>query len=86
MVLAPVRVLGGRCPTDPRRVAVTESGLSLRARFSALLFLIQDQYSNMYLHCSLSLCNQRASSCVPVSHKRSIKRLLATLAGFNRWS
>lgn len=60
-----------RCPTDRRRVAVTESGVSLQARFSALLFLTQDQYNRKYLHCSLSLCNQRASSCVPVSHIRS---------------
>lgn len=63
-----ISVYSGRCPTDQRRVVVTESGLSQRARFSALLFLLQDQYSNMYLHCSLSLCDQRASVCVPVSH------------------
>lgn len=67
----------GRCPSDPRRVVVTESGLSQRARFSALLFLIQDQYSSMYLHCSLSLCNRGASSCVPVSHLRSTGTLIS---------
>uniref|UniRef100_A0A674ML82 Deleted in malignant brain tumors 1 protein-like n=1 Tax=Takifugu rubripes TaxID=31033 RepID=A0A674ML82_TAKRU len=58
-------LIRNKCPTDRRRVAVTESGVSLRARFSALLFLTQNQYSRKYLHCSLSLCNQRASSCVP---------------------
>eukprot|EP00066_Takifugu_rubripes_P021522 XP_011610788.1 PREDICTED: deleted in malignant brain tumors 1 protein-like [Takifugu rubripes] len=58
-------LIRNKCPTDRRRVAVTESGVSLRARFSALLFLTQNQYSSEYLHCSLSLCNQRASSCVP---------------------
>lgn len=67
VIWAPFRV-SGRCPTDRRRVVVTESGRSLRARFSALLFLIQDQYSSMYLHCSLSLCRQKTYSCVPVSH------------------
>uniref|UniRef100_H3D977 ZP domain-containing protein n=1 Tax=Tetraodon nigroviridis TaxID=99883 RepID=H3D977_TETNG len=64
-------LIQNKCPSDRRRVAVTESGLSLRARFSALLFLIQDQYSNMYLHCSLTLCSPEVSSCVPRCRSRT---------------
>uniref|UniRef100_A0A674BPB5 ZP domain-containing protein n=1 Tax=Salmo trutta TaxID=8032 RepID=A0A674BPB5_SALTR len=46
---------------------VEESGSSLRARFSALLFLYQGDYRDIFLHCRLSLCDQRSSSCTPVS-------------------
>uniref|UniRef100_A0A8C4F6B3 Uromodulin n=1 Tax=Dicentrarchus labrax TaxID=13489 RepID=A0A8C4F6B3_DICLA len=63
-------------PDDPMRhfliqnkqVSVTESGSSLQARFSALFFLLQDEYRDIFLHCSLSLCDRKSSSCVPVSH------------------
>ncbi|XP_027139595.1 pancreatic secretory granule membrane major glycoprotein GP2 [Larimichthys crocea] len=63
----PVRyyLIQNKCPTDRRQVSVTESGSSLHARFTALLFLLQDEYQDTFLHCSLSLCNQRSSSCVP---------------------
>lgn len=57
-----------RCSVDRRLVSVTESGSSLQARFSALFFLLQNEYRDIYLHCSLSLCNRRRSFCVPVSH------------------
>ncbi|KAI3352882.1 hypothetical protein L3Q82_019461, partial [Scortum barcoo] len=53
-----------KCPTDRQQVSVTESGSSLQARFSALLFLLQDEYRDIFLHCSLSLCDRRGSSCV----------------------
>uniref|UniRef100_A0A674DKU6 ZP domain-containing protein n=1 Tax=Salmo trutta TaxID=8032 RepID=A0A674DKU6_SALTR len=49
---------------------VEESGSSLRARFSALLFLYQGDYRDVFLHCSLSLCDQRRSSCSPVCSRR----------------
>lgn len=54
----------------------TSGGCDWEWPFPALLFLIQDQYRNTSLHCSLSLCNQRASSCVPVSHKGSTRILI----------
>lgn len=60
-------LLSHRCPTDRLKVSIVESGSSLRARFSALLFLLQGEYRDIYLHCSLSLCNQRKYNCVPVS-------------------
>ena len=44
-----------------------QNGLSLQARFSALLFLFQGDYRDIYLHCSLNLCDQRNSSCSAVS-------------------
>uniref|UniRef100_A0A3Q4NAR0 ZP domain-containing protein n=1 Tax=Neolamprologus brichardi TaxID=32507 RepID=A0A3Q4NAR0_NEOBR len=60
-------LIQNKCPTDPQKVSIVESGSSLRARFSALLFLLQGEYRDIYLHCSLSLCNQRNYNCVPVS-------------------
>uniref|UniRef100_A0A4W6CI78 ZP domain-containing protein n=1 Tax=Lates calcarifer TaxID=8187 RepID=A0A4W6CI78_LATCA len=58
-------LIQNKCPTDRRQVSVVESGSSLQARFSALLFLFQGEYRDIYLHCSLSLCDRR-SSCVRV--------------------
>ncbi|XP_052364075.1 uncharacterized protein LOC127923901 [Oncorhynchus keta] len=52
-----------QCPSDHHQVRVEESGWSLRARFSALLFLYQGDYRDVFLHCRLSLCDQRSSSC-----------------------
>ncbi|XP_062308766.1 deleted in malignant brain tumors 1 protein-like [Osmerus eperlanus] len=62
-----------RCPADRHQVTVEESGLSLQARFSALLFLFQGDYRGVYLHCSLNLCDQRSSSCSPMCSGRSIR-------------
>ncbi|XP_076741511.1 scavenger receptor cysteine-rich domain-containing protein DMBT1 [Maylandia zebra] len=58
-------LIQNKCPTDRLKVSIVESGSSLRARFSALLFLLQGEYRDIYLHCSLSLCNQRNYNCVP---------------------
>ncbi|XP_067354087.1 pancreatic secretory granule membrane major glycoprotein GP2-like [Channa argus] len=54
-----------KCPADRQQVSVVENGSSLQARFSALFFLLNYNYRAIYLHCSLSLCDQRSSSCVP---------------------
>ncbi|KAG7223796.1 hypothetical protein INR49_026479 [Caranx melampygus] len=63
-------LIQNKCSTNRRQVSVVESGLSSRARFSALFFSPQGEYQNMYLHCSLSLCHQRSYSCVPVCRGR----------------
>ncbi|XP_075320378.1 scavenger receptor cysteine-rich domain-containing protein DMBT1-like [Odontesthes bonariensis] len=63
-------LIQNKCPTDRRQVSVVESGSSLRARFTALLFLLQDEYRDTYLHCSLTLCDQRSSNCVPACRSR----------------
>uniref|UniRef100_A0A4W5NRS7 ZP domain-containing protein n=1 Tax=Hucho hucho TaxID=62062 RepID=A0A4W5NRS7_9TELE len=60
-------VIQNKCPTEFRQVRVEENGSSLRARFSALLFLYQGDYQDVFLHCRLSLCDKRSSSCTPVS-------------------
>ncbi|XP_048104701.1 uromodulin-like [Alosa alosa] len=52
-----------RCISDPLHVTVLESGSSLQAHFSAMLFLYQNNYRDMFVHCSLSLCDKTASSC-----------------------
>ncbi|XP_029600505.1 pancreatic secretory granule membrane major glycoprotein GP2 [Salmo trutta] len=66
-------IIQNKCPTEFRQVRVEESGLSLRARFSALLFLYQGDYRDVFLHCRLSLCDQRSSSCTPVCSKRKYR-------------
>ncbi|KAK2919287.1 hypothetical protein Q8A73_003658 [Channa argus] len=60
-----------KCPTDRQQVSVVENGSSLQARFSALFFLLNNEYGAIYLHCSLSLCDQRSSSCVPACRSRT---------------
>ncbi|XP_047433609.1 uromodulin-like isoform X2 [Mugil cephalus] len=64
-------LIHNKCPTSRQQVSVTESGSSLQARFSALLFLFQDGYRDIYLHCGLSLCDQRISYCVPNCRSRT---------------
>ncbi|CAK6982387.1 LOW QUALITY PROTEIN: uncharacterized protein LOC128375818 [Scomber scombrus] len=75
----PVRysLIQNKCPTDRRQVSVVESGSSLRARFSALFFLPQGEYRDVFLHCSLRLCDQRSSLCVPSCTRRA-RRSLST--------
>ncbi|KAM7418746.1 hypothetical protein PAMA_016053 [Pampus argenteus] len=73
----PVRysLIHNKCPTDRRQVSVVESGLSSKARFSALFFLPQGEYRDVFLHCSLSLCDQRGSSCVPPCTSRKYRSI-----------
>ncbi|XP_061576634.1 uromodulin-like [Cololabis saira] len=63
-------LIQNKCPTNHREVSLIESGSSLRARFSALLFLLQGENRDIYLHCNLSLCDQRTHNCVPVCRRR----------------
>ncbi|KAM7390920.1 hypothetical protein PAMA_008901 [Pampus argenteus] len=46
----PVRysLIHNKCPTDRRQVSVVESGLSSKARFSALFFLPQGEYRDVF--------------------------------------
>uniref|UniRef100_A0A7N5ZTV7 ZP domain-containing protein n=1 Tax=Anabas testudineus TaxID=64144 RepID=A0A7N5ZTV7_ANATE len=62
------------CPTDPQRVSVVENGVSLHARFSALVFPFQG--NDIFLHCRASLCDNRSHNCVPFCLRRN-KRSLA---------
>ncbi|XP_018600850.1 uromodulin-like isoform X3 [Scleropages formosus] len=66
----PVRyfLIQNRCPSDRQAVTIVESGVSLQARFSALLFMFQEP--NIYLHCSLTECDQRESSCAQFCSSR----------------
>ncbi|XP_032400034.1 uromodulin [Etheostoma spectabile] len=66
-------LIQNKCPIDRKKVSVIESGSSLRARFSALFFLLLNDYSDVYLHCSLSLCERRSFSCVPPCTSRSAR-------------
>ncbi|KAM9792639.1 scavenger receptor cysteine-rich domain-containing protein DMBT1-like [Neosynchiropus ocellatus] len=63
-------LISNKCSADRRQVAVIENGSSLRARFSALFFLLQGEYRDVYLHCNLSLCDRRRTSCVPSCSRR----------------
>ncbi|XP_041641014.1 deleted in malignant brain tumors 1 protein-like [Cheilinus undulatus] len=63
-----------KCPISRQQVSVIESGHSRRARFSALLFLNQNQYRDMYLHCNISLCyNIMRYSCIPHCPRRTAR-------------
>ncbi|KAL3996060.1 deoxyribonuclease-1-like protein [Sarotherodon galilaeus] len=75
-------LIKNKCPTDRQKVSIVESGSSLRARFSALLFLLQGEYRDIYLHCSLSLCNQRNYNCVPSCTSRT-RRSVSNSASMN---
>ncbi|XP_078138889.1 uromodulin [Centroberyx gerrardi] len=66
-------LIQNKCPSDRRQVTVDESGSSRRARFSALLFLLESDYRDVFLHCSLSLCDRRSSSCTPVCSRRAYR-------------
>ncbi|KAM4603290.1 scavenger receptor cysteine-rich domain-containing protein DMBT1-like [Polymixia lowei] len=66
-------LIQNKCPSDSRQVKVDESGLSLQPRFSAILSLFQGEYQNIFLHCSLSLCQQSSSSCSPVCSRRKYR-------------
>ncbi|XP_026206046.1 uromodulin-like [Anabas testudineus] len=68
-------LIQSRCPTDPQRVSVVENGVSLRARFSALVFPLQG--SDIFLHCRASLCDNRNHNCIPFCSRRN-KRSLAS--------
>ncbi|XP_049895611.1 deleted in malignant brain tumors 1 protein-like, partial [Epinephelus moara] len=61
------------CPTDSRRVSMVENGLSLRARFSALLFPLQGRDQDIFLHCRVRLCDKRSQSCAPFCTRRSYR-------------
>uniref|UniRef100_UPI003AB0C60A scavenger receptor cysteine-rich type 1 protein M130-like n=1 Tax=Centroberyx gerrardi TaxID=166262 RepID=UPI003AB0C60A len=66
-------LIQNKCPSDRRQVTVDENGSSRRARFSALLFLLESDYRDVFLHCSLSLCDRRSSSCTPVCSRRAYR-------------
>nr|XP_033472885.1 deleted in malignant brain tumors 1 protein-like isoform X3 [Epinephelus lanceolatus] len=71
----PVRyyLIHSGCPTDSRRVSVVENGLSLRARFSALLFPLQGRDQDIFLHCRVRLCDKRSQSCAPFCTRRTYR-------------
>ncbi|XP_029028283.3 deleted in malignant brain tumors 1 protein-like [Betta splendens] len=60
-----------RCPVDPQRVSVVENGQSLRVRFSAVVLPLQG--SDIFLHCKVSLCDNRSYSCAPLCTRRTYR-------------
>ncbi|KAJ7989797.1 hypothetical protein DPEC_G00308230 [Dallia pectoralis] len=64
-------LIRNKCPVDPTHVMVEENGSSLRAGFSTELVLYQGTYQDVYLHCSLSLCDWRTSRCSPSCSSRT---------------
>ncbi|XP_037627947.1 deleted in malignant brain tumors 1 protein-like isoform X2 [Sebastes umbrosus] len=71
----PVRyfLIHSRCSTDSRVVSVVENGLSLRARFSALLFPFQGDNPSVFMHCRLRLCDKRSQNCFPLCRRRTYR-------------
>ncbi|XP_078101049.1 uromodulin-like isoform X2 [Sander vitreus] len=70
-------LIQNRCPVDRRHVKVAESGVSQRARFSALLFLYHGTYEDVYLHCRISLCDQDSAPCSPNCSRRRARSATA---------
>ncbi|KAM3605503.1 uncharacterized protein V6R79_026355 [Siganus canaliculatus] len=65
-------LIQNQCPADSRLVSVTQSGSSLQARFTTLFLLLSDdEFRDLYFHCSLSLCDHASSSCVPSCSSRT---------------
>ncbi|XP_054652476.1 uncharacterized protein LOC129192445 isoform X4 [Dunckerocampus dactyliophorus] len=60
-----VSLIHNKCPIKRQKVFVIESGSSLQARFSAQVYPLDQEYRDVYLHCSLSLCDQRSAFCIP---------------------
>nr|XP_020511365.2 deleted in malignant brain tumors 1 protein-like isoform X3 [Labrus bergylta] len=73
-------LIQNKCSTDARQVSVIESGMSLRARFSALLFLLEDDYRAIYLHCNISLCDRERFCCVPSCQRRKYCSVSSSVA------
>ncbi|KAL0970257.1 hypothetical protein UPYG_G00239540, partial [Umbra pygmaea] len=72
-----------KCPVDPTLVRVDENGSSLRARFSALLVLYNGTYQDIYLHCTLSLCDTRSSFCSPYCSRNRISRSISSSSPYS---
>ncbi|XP_034535216.1 uromodulin-like [Notolabrus celidotus] len=70
-------LIQNRCPVDRRHVTVEESGQSLQARFSALLFQFQGTYEDIYLHCRISLCDRDSGPCNPNCSRRHTRSAAA---------
>ncbi|KAM3622895.1 uncharacterized protein V6R79_004376 [Siganus canaliculatus] len=71
-------LIQNQCTTDRLQVAVTQSGTSLQARFTALFFLFDNEYRDVYLHCRVGLCDLRSFFCEPkcmIRNKRDISTL-----------
>ncbi|XP_039671810.1 uromodulin-like isoform X2 [Perca fluviatilis] len=84
-------LIQNRCPVDRRQVKVAESGVSQRARFSALLFLYHETYKDVYLHCRISLCDRDSAPCSPNCSRRRARSATAAnqlpvTVGPIRWS
>ncbi|KAM9425688.1 uromodulin-like [Pholidichthys leucotaenia] len=72
-------LIENKCPANRREVAVISSGSSLRSRFSAVLFLFQNNdFEDVYIHCQLSLCDQRNFNCVPSCHRKVAARSISS--------
>ncbi|KAM3864578.1 scavenger receptor cysteine-rich domain-containing protein DMBT1-like [Diretmus argenteus] len=63
-------LIQNKCPNDRRQVTVVENGVSLWARFSARLVGFSLE-RDIFLHCSLNLCDQRHSPCSPDCSRRT---------------
>ncbi|XP_057692551.1 pancreatic secretory granule membrane major glycoprotein GP2-like [Corythoichthys intestinalis] len=75
-------LIHNKCSADRQQVFVVENGSSMRARFTALFFLIDGEHRGVYLHCRLSLCDPRSDSCIPPC-TRSVRRSVSNSAPMN---
>ncbi|KAL0993501.1 hypothetical protein UPYG_G00108860 [Umbra pygmaea] len=76
-------LIQNKCAVDSTQVSVEENALSLRARFSAQLALYNDSYQDIYLHCTLNLCDIRSYFCSPYCSRKRVSR---SISGSNPYS
>ncbi|KAJ8382454.1 hypothetical protein SKAU_G00032320 [Synaphobranchus kaupii] len=63
-------LIQNRCPSNRHLVKVEESGPTLPGRFTAVVTLFSGDYDNMFLHCSLSMCDPRQAACSQTCRSR----------------
>ncbi|KAK3509650.1 hypothetical protein QTP70_008354 [Hemibagrus guttatus] len=68
-------LIQNRCSSHPRDVQVNENGVSQTARFTALLFLYQGNYNEMFLQCRFNLCDRTTNSCSTKCQTRATRSI-----------
>ncbi|XP_063285552.1 uromodulin-like [Pelobates fuscus] len=59
-------IIQNSCPNrQDSTIEVTVNGVSKEARFSVQMFKFVGGYSQVYLHCQISLCDVTVGSCIP---------------------
>ncbi|KAL6460903.1 hypothetical protein MHYP_G00308690 [Metynnis hypsauchen] len=65
-------LINNKCPNSgDHTVEVLQNGISTISRFSFKMFAFNDNYSKVFLHCSIHLCLLQNKNCAVVSSETS---------------